>query len=178
MLGTVAVPLAIAAGSLAFLVTAAGPAAPPPDARVEVEMAAVLPMPDGPAALLVLRERRSGTLLPVLVPDGSALSAAQKKEHAMADAGLLGRTIEALGARVQEVEIDRAEEAPTATRVRLRQGAHDIEVPARPSESVSLAVAAGARIVTTRRLLQTDGLTPGELEEASRKAARGEDTEL
>ena len=96
----------------------------------------------------------------------------------MADAGLLGRTLEALGARVQEVEIDRAEEAPTATRVRLRQGAHDIEVPARPSESVSLAVAAGARIVTTRRLLQTDGLTPGELEEASRKAARGEDTEL
>jgi len=151
MPGTVAVPLAIAAGSLAFLVTAAGPAAPPPDARVEVEMAAVLPMPDGPA---------------------------QKKAHAMADAGLLGRTIEALGARVQEVEIDRAEEAPTATRVRLRQGAHDVEVLARPSESVSLAVAAGARIVTTRRLLQTDGLTPGELEEASRKAARGEDTEL
>ena len=177
MPGTVALPLSVAAASLAVLVAAAGPAAPP-DARVEVEVAAVLPMPDGPAGLLVLRERASGTLLPVLVPDGTALSSAQKKDHAMADAGLLGRAIEALGARVQEVEIVRAEEAPTATRVRLRQGAHDVEVLARPSESVSLAVAAGARIVTTRKLLETDGLTPRELEEASRKAARGEDTKL
>jgi bifunctional DNase/RNase len=177
MLGTVAVPLA-AAGTLAILVAAAGSTAPSPDASVEVEVAAVLPMPEGPAGLLVLRERRSGTLLPVLVPDGRALSSAQKKQHALADAGLLGRTIEALGAQVQEVEIVRAEETPTATRVRLRQGAHDVEVAARPSESVSLAVAAGARIVTTRRLLDTEGLTPGELEEASRKAARGDDTPL
>jgi uncharacterized protein len=177
MPGTLAVPLAVAAGSVAFLVTAAHPA-PPSDARVELEVAAVLPMPEGPAGLLVLREHKTGTLLPVLVPDGSALEGAQKKGHPFMEAGLLGRAIEALGGRVQEVEIDRAEEATGATRVRLRQGTHEVEIPARPSESVALAVAAGARILTTRRLLEVSGLTPAELEQASRAAGRGPDTSL
>jgi bifunctional DNase/RNase len=134
-------------------------------------------MPQGPAGLLVLRERATGTLLPVLVPDGSALSDTKRKARA-ADGSLLRRAIEALGGRVQEVEIDRAEESASATRVRLRQGARDVEVPARPSESVALAVAAGARILTTRQLLATAGLTPDELEQASRASAKDGDTAL
>jgi hypothetical protein len=61
--------------------------------------------------------------------------------------------------------------------VRLAQGARRVELRARPSESVALAVAAGVPIVTTRRLLDEAGLTPEDLERAHAKA-RGDDTRL
>ncbi len=169
------VPLVLAAGSIALVVSTARPA-PPPEQRVELEVAGVLPMPQGAAGLLVLREKGAGTLLPVLVPDAAALSASTQRSGAP-DAGLLGRAIEALGGRVREVEIERAEETVTGARVRLRQGTRDLELRARPSESVALAVASGARIVATRRLLAASGLTPDELRQGAAKA-RGPSTAM
>jgi bifunctional DNase/RNase len=112
------------------------------------------------------------------VPDGSALDVAPRKGAGPEAAGLAGRAIAALGARIREVEIDEAEETSTASRIRLAQGSHDVELRARPSESVPLAVAAGARIVTTRRLLAAAGLTQGELESAHRRAKHGPETKL
>jgi bifunctional DNase/RNase len=41
-----------------------------------------------------------------------------------------------------------------------------VELPARPSESVALAVAAGVPIVTTRRVLDESGISPEDLVEA------------
>ena len=58
--------------------------------------------------------------------------------------GLLGQAIEALGGRISEVEIDRAEETRAGARVRLTQGGRRVELRARPSESVALALAAQA----------------------------------
>jgi bifunctional DNase/RNase len=90
--------------------------------------------------------------------------------------GLAGRAIEALGARVAEVEIDRAEESRAGSRVRLAQGKRKVELHARPSESIALALAAGAPIVTTRRVLDEAGLTPEDLAAAHPK--RGLETRL
>ncbi len=171
--GSLSLSLALAAGSMALLATGA-----PPDQRVELEVAAVLPMPEGPAGLLVLRERASGTLLPVLVPDGSALDVSPRKGAGAGAGGLAGRAIAALGARVREVDIDEAAETSTASRIHLAQGSHDVELRARPSESVPLAVAAGARILTTRRLLAAAGLTPDELESAHEAVKHGPETSL
>jgi bifunctional DNase/RNase len=175
--GSLTLPIALAAGSMALLAGSAPPA-PSPDQRVELEVVAVLPLPQSPAGLLVLREHASGTILPVLVPDGSALDVAPRKGAGPQTGGLAGRAIAALGARVREVEIDAAEETATASRIRLVQGSRDVELPARPSESVPLAVAAGARIVATRRLLASAGLTPEELESIHAGKRRGSDTEL
>ena len=102
-------------------------------------------------------------MLPLLVPDGEALGT---QARGRATDGLLGRALEALGARVREVELDATEETSAGARVRLAQGGREVEVPARPSESIALALAAGVPIFTTRRLLAKSGLTPAELREA------------
>jgi bifunctional DNase/RNase len=163
--------LALPGALLAVALGAAAHPAAPARGRVELEVAGVLPTPDGGATLLVLREKGARTLLPLVVPGGDAR---RPDAHG---GGLLGQAIEALGGRVSEVEIDRAEETRSGSRVRLAQGARRLELRARPSESVALALAAGVPIVTTRRVLDESGLTPEDLERAHAKA-RGDDTRL
>ncbi len=167
--GILALPAALVAGAVALSSAAAHPSSSSPGARVELEVAGVLPMPEGSAAILVLREKGARTLLPLIVPSGDVGAG-----HGDAHGGLLGQAIEALGGRVSEVEIDRVEETRSGARVRLAQGARRVELRARPSESVALALAAGVPIVTTRRVLQQAGLTPEELSRAHTKARAGE----
>jgi uncharacterized protein len=158
--GMLALPIAFAASIVALLGTVSG-ATPPAEARVELEVAGVLPMPESGSCVVVLREKGARNILPLLVPgsDGKDLG---PRMHGRPQ-GLLGQAIEALGARVREVEIASGDETPSGARVRLAQGARQVEISARPSESVALAVAAGAPIVTTRRLLDEAGLTPKDL---------------
>jgi hypothetical protein len=166
--GLIVLPLALFVGSLALAATAArAPAADGPD-RIELELAGVLPMPEAPAGIVVLRVKGSDTILPLVVPDGRAF------EGRGADGGLLGRAIEALGGRVSQVQIDRAEESSAGARVHLAQGGKDVELPAVPSESIALALAAGVPIVTTRRLIDEAGLTPKDLARAHAHALAGE----
>jgi bifunctional DNase/RNase len=167
--GLLALPAAVLAGAVALTTTAAHPPAPGAAARVELEVAGVLPMPEGTASILVLREKGAKTLLPLVVPGADA--AGRVEAHG---GGLLGQAIEALGGRVAEVEIDRAEETRAGARVRLAQGARNVELRARPSESIALALAAGVPIVTTRRVLDEAGLSPEDLAKAHAKARGGE----
>ncbi len=153
--GFVAVPLALFVGTV-FAASAA--ARTGGRDRVVLELAGVLPMPEGSAGILVLRERGKETILPLVVPDGKRF--APGRTH---DAGLLGAAIEALGGKVSEVALDDVEESTAGARVRLSRGGERIEVRAAPSDSIALAVAAGVPIVTSRRLLDKAGLTPEDL---------------
>jgi bifunctional DNase/RNase len=162
-----ALPGTLLAVAVAFG-AAAHPAPAAPGGRIELEVAGVLPMQEAGASVLVLREKGAKTLLPLVVPGGDG--AAPPGVHG---SGLLGRAIEALGGRVSEVEIERAEETRSGARVRLAQGARRVELRARPSESVALAIAAGVPIVTTRRVLDESGVTPEDLARAH-AASRGE----
>ncbi len=160
--GLIVLPLALLAGSLAVVATAAHAPAADGAARVELELAGVLPMAEAPAGVLVLRVKGSDTILPLVVPDGRAFQA----HGGGGDGGLLGRAIEALGGRVAEVEIERAEESSAGARVRLAQGGKDVELRAVPSESIALALAAGVPILARRRLVEEAGLTPEDLARA------------
>jgi bifunctional DNase/RNase len=164
-------PLAILGLAVALGATAGRAEGDGPEARVELEVAGLLPMGEGETAVLVLREKGAKTLLPLVLPR----SGAGEHEGELRSPGLLGQAIAALGARVTEVEIDRAEESRAGARVRLAQGTRTLELRARPSESISLAVSARAPIVTTRRLLDEAGLTPDDLAKAHR--AHKEDAE-
>ncbi|HEX9401067.1 MAG TPA: bifunctional nuclease domain-containing protein [Anaeromyxobacter sp.] len=169
--GLLALPAAAMAGIVAL---ATVPAAAPGEAgvggagRVELEVAGILPMPEGSSAIVVLREKGARTLLPLIVPRGMADARPEAR------GSLLGQAIEALGGRVAEVEIDRAEETRAGARVRLAQGAKRVELRARPSESVALAMAAKVPIVTTRRVLEQAGLSPEDLARAHAKVKAGE----
>lgn len=162
-----ALPLVALGAALAVGGTAARPAHDGGE-RVELEVAGLLPMGEGEAAVLVLREKGSRTLLPLVLP------ASRLGEHAneLRGPGLLGQAIEALGGRVAEVEIDRAEESRTGARVRLAQGGRRLELRGAPSESVALAISAKVPIVTTRRVLDESGLTPDDLAKAHARAQR------
>jgi hypothetical protein len=169
-------PLALLAGSVAVAANATREPDGDPGARVELELAGVLPLPESSASILVLREKGADTILPLVVPSLDA--ATTPPRHGRGTDGLLGRAIEALGGRVAEVEIDKAEETRAGARVRLSQGGRKVELRARPSESVALAVAAGVPIVTRRRLLQESGLTPEELARAHARGRGGEGLRL
>jgi hypothetical protein len=158
---TTAALVALPSVALAVAVALGASAEPAEGAagRIELEVAGVLPTQEGGASVLVLREKGARTLLPLLVPGGDPAP------HG-GGSGLLGRAIEALGGRVSEVEIERAEESRSGARVRLAQGARRVELRARPSESVALAMAAGVPIVTTRRVLDESGVTPEDLARA------------
>ncbi|HEX9052322.1 MAG TPA: bifunctional nuclease domain-containing protein [Anaeromyxobacter sp.] len=162
--GFVAVPLALFVATV-FAASAAARAARRD--RVELELAGVLPMPEGSAGILVLREKGTGTILPLVVPDGRRFAPGRPREP-----GLLREAIEALGARVAEVELDEAEESSAGARVRLARGGERIELRARPSESIALAVAAGVPILTTRRLLDEAGLGREDLARIHASAGR------
>ena len=164
--GILALPAALVAGAVALTSSSARPPAPSSSVRVELEVAGILPMPEGSAAILVLREKGASTLLPLIVPS-SDVGSGHGEAHG---GGLLGQAIEALGGRVSEVEIDRVEETRGGARVRLAQGARRLELRARPSESVALALEAGVPIVTTRRVLEEAGITPEDLARAHPKA--------
>ncbi len=125
-----------------------------------LEFAGVLEMPEGPAAILVLREKGARTFLPIIVPDGTAFAG---HGHPHTREGLLGGALKALGARVAEVEIERAEETSSGACIRILQAGKRIELHARPSESVALALSAGAPIVTSRSVIDEAGLTPEDL---------------
>ncbi len=162
-----AMPVAVLGAALLL----GGTASPGHDGdRVELEVAGLLPMGEGEAAVLVLREKGARTILPLVVPAGRLGDAANE----LRGPGLLGQAIEALGGRVSEVQIDRAEESRSGARVRLAQGGRSLEVRGSPSESIALAISAKVPIVTTRRLLDESGLTPDDLAKAHRKAKRGE----
>ncbi len=135
--------------------------------RVELELAGVLPMPDGSAGIAVLREKGTETILPIVVPDGKRLVRGAGREPG----GLLRQAIDALGGRVAEVEIEAVDEASAGARVRLSRGRQRIELRAAPSDSIALAVATGAPIVTSRRLLDEAGLTPDDLARLHEKVA-------
>lgn len=153
--GLMMLPLA----SLAALLLTAAHAPAAGSSRVELELAGVLPMPEAPAGIVVLRVKGESTILPFVVPDG-------RRFEAGGGDGLLGRAIEALGARVSRVEIEGAEESSAGARVHLAQGGKDVEVRAAPSESIALALAAKVPIVATRRVVEEAGLTPGDLARA------------
>jgi bifunctional DNase/RNase len=162
--GFVAVPLALLAGAVLAASAAARPA---PRDRVELEVAGMLPMPESSAGILVLREKGSGTILPLVVPDGRRFAPGTARRS-----GLLGDAIDALGGRVDEVEIDKAEESSAGARVRLVRDGERIELRAPPSESIALAVAAGVPILTSRRLLDEAGLTPEDLARVHARAGK------
>ena len=95
-------------------------------------------------------------------------------ENELKGPGLLGQAIEALGGRVSEVQIDRAEESRTGARVRVAQNGRTLELRGTPSETVALALSAKVPIVTTRRVIEEAGLTPDDLARAhSRGRSRG-----
>ena len=148
------------------VVLAAGARSTQATARVELELAGVLPLPEGQAGIVLLRGKGDGRVLPLVVPDRTVFEARARA----GDTTLVAGALDALGAELREVELESSEETTEGALVRVAQGRRQLSVAGRPSESVALALAAGVPIVVRRRLLEREGLAPEELEAARREA--------
>jgi uncharacterized protein len=153
------------AGAVAVSATPNG--SPQPPDMVEMEVAGVFPLEGGQAAMLVLREKGQETLLPIVVGRGEADAIEMRLERREPSRPrvqeLLKSTIDALGGRVVRVEIRDASEALYRARVHLAQGSQRLELEARPSDSVVLALSAAAPIYAARQLVREAGLTREDL---------------
>jgi bifunctional DNase/RNase len=157
--------------ALAWLAAAlllASPAKTGEGPLVEMEVAGVIPLEEARAGVLVLREKGGEVLLPIVIGSAEAETVQQRlageKPVRPRAQELLADAIDALGARVLRVEIHDASDALYRARVFLSRGADRVELDARPSDSVALALGAHAPIFASRALLEGAGLTREDLE--------------
>jgi bifunctional DNase/RNase len=134
---------------------------------IEMEVLGVVPLEAETASLLILRQKGARTVLPIFVGrhEGAGIEQRLKQPAARRSqpTDLLARTIDVLGARVSQVAIDGAQAALFSARVTLQQGDRRIEMDARPSDSVALAIASHAPIFATRHVVSEAGLTEDDL---------------
>jgi bifunctional DNase/RNase len=176
MAGFFFVPLVVAAS--AGVVMGAAPRSTSPEA-VEMEVLGVVPLESDTASLLVLRQKGSPVVLPIFVgrSEGAAIRQRLDKSPPARPlaADLLEKTIDALGGKVVRVEIQGAHAAIFRARVTLQQAERRLEVDARPSDSVALAMSTHAPIFATREVMAEAGLTRDDLERMHRLPTHGEE---
>ncbi len=139
---------------------------------LEMEVLGVVPLESEATSILVLRQKGAHTLLPIFVGRAEGAEIDRRMKHGPAEHGhaadLLHHSIEALGGRVTRVVIEGAGGRPFHARVALDQGRTHHDVDARPSDSVSLALASRAPIFATRHVMAESGLTEQELAKVHR----------
>jgi len=77
---------------------------------------------------------------------------------------LLESLLDRLGARVERVHVEDLREGVFLGRIFLRQDARTFEIDARPSDSIALAVGAGAPIYVARSVAERAGVLESETE--------------
>ncbi len=127
--------------------------------------------------MLVLASKDSGTVLPLVIGRSEALAIQVRLSHAEPPRplthDLLEHAIAALGGRVVEVEIDGIRNAAFGAKVHLAQGPKRVELDARPSDSVALALRVSAPIYARRQVLDDAGLSKRDLDRLRRRQRPG-----
>jgi uncharacterized protein len=168
--------LAAAVAAAAATAVAAGPApragGPLPD-LLEMEVMAVVPLADGEANLLVLARKDAESVLTMVIgrPEAAAIDSKLRRATPPRPMthDLLGSAIGELGGKVERVEIVGFRDSIFLARVRVRQGARTLSLDARPSDSVALALRAGAPIYAARKVVEEQGISRAELEKMRRR---------
>ncbi len=158
-------PLALASGA-GITSTAAAPSAPAGTELVELEVLGVVPLEAEPSSLVVLRQKGGPILLPLCVgrSEGAAIALRLKRSSSRSHAAdLFAKAIAALGGKVARVALEAEQATVFHARVTLQQGERRLDVEARPSDSIALAVASQAPIVVSRQLLKDAGLAQEDL---------------
>ena len=113
--------------------------------------------------VIVLKEREGDRFLPVVIGIAEVnaiklkLSGIEPPRPLTHD--LLLKTIEELGAKLQEIQIDKLENNTFYAKLILnRNGSGEIKVDARPSDSIALAIRAGAPIFVDEEVLGEAGV--------------------
>ncbi len=167
---------AVAMVGALLLAAAEAPAAPPAGEMVEMEVLGTLPLDDGESSLLVLAQKDGQAVLTPVIgrPEADAIERALQQvtlPRPMTH-DLLAKVIGQLGGKVTRVEIDNLRDSTFMATVRVKQGNRVHAVDARPSDSVALALRAGAPVYASRRVVAAAGLKRSDMERLRREPRR------
>ena len=129
-----------------------------------VEVEGVVTDPESSSPVVLLRSVEDDRYLPIWIGLLEALRIAVEMEDIPTDRplpqDLLGSAITELGARVRYVVITRLDQGTYYAHVVLDQPSGTIELDARPSDAIALALAERAPIYAERSVLEMAGFVP------------------
>ena len=130
---------------------------------VELIVRDVVPLEEAQTHAVVLSTEDGQIVLPVFVDEAAAVAIAFRLAHMEPPQplaqDLLDDVVSKLGAHVTEVRIDDLRGDIYTGRVFLQQGKRQLELDARPADSIALALDGKARIRVTRKVLSQAGIT-------------------
>ena len=141
---------------------------PAPAPLVPLEVKDVVPLKELKQHAVVLVSKQDGTVLPIFVDETAAVAIAfrlmgKPTPHPLAH-DLLDQIVPSLGARVTEVRIDGLENHVYRSHVYIQQANRQVVIEARPSDAVSMALAAKVPVYTTRQVMAVGGITRAEID--------------
>lgn len=135
---------------------------------VELEVHDVIPLKEAETHAVVLTTKDGQMVLPIFVDEASAVSIAFRLAHIAPPhplaQDLLDEMAEKLGAKLVEVRIDDLRDDIYTGRIIMQQGKRQIEMGARPADSIAMALHSDARIRVTRKVLTQAGISRDEIE--------------
>jgi len=141
-------------------------AAPPAVTEVEVMVRDVISTEDGEAVLLAPIDE--DIVLPIFVgaAEGNAIRMKLLKQTPPRPMthDLLDTMIRQLGGKVTRVFIDDLQHNTFLAKIYVKQNGKTLEIDARPSDSIALALRCNARIFTARSVLDRAGITRESIE--------------
>ena len=130
----------------------------------------------GPRRVVLLREQAGGRVLPIWIgaPEAEALAfgLAGETPPRPLPHDLTLRLLEAVGARVERVTINRLAEKTFYAVVTVAAAAGTSELDARPSDALNLAARAGAAVFVTEDVLEQAGVAGENVEQELDAVAR------
>jgi hypothetical protein len=161
---------------VAFVLLAASSAAadaPPPKGFIEMFVAGVVP--SGDAHTLVLVNAEEQVLLPLGIGLNEALSIHGRLEKRRAPRpmthDLLDHVMKELGGEIVRVQIDDLKDDVFIGTVYIRKDGRIVQVDARPSDAVALAIGSRAPIFVARPVVDRAALHPEDIRDGEPKAS-------
>ena len=163
--------------ALALVVPLLLSANPGPPPLVQMEVKDVVPLKELNQHAVVLVSREDGTVLPLFVDETAAVAIAfrlmkRPTPHPLAH-DLLDRLVPSLGGKVTEVRIDGLRDHVYSSHVYIQQASKVLVIEARPSDAVSMALAANVPVYTTRQVMAAGGISRAEIDAYGKDAKGG-----
>lgn len=139
-----------------------------PSDLIEMEVRDVITVHEGAGHAVILSPKGSDTIVPIFIGDAEAMAIALRLRRTSPPRplthDLLEKVIRSLGARVTKIHIDDLRDSVYLGRVFLAQGEKAVELDARPSDSIALAIGSAVPIFAARKVVDEAGVTRKELE--------------
>jgi bifunctional DNase/RNase len=139
---------------------------------IELTVQDVIPIEEADTHAVLLVSKDQAFLLPLFVTEEAAVSIAfrlaeRTSPHPLA-ADLMDDMVLKLGGKVTQVEIDDVKDDVYTSLITISQAGKDVELAARPSDAIAMALTGKARIFCSPKVMAEAGITREEIESLQR----------